>query len=167
MTAPAHGSETDTLRNALDAAGWRCTPQREAVYEQLCKVDHHPTAEEVFRGVREAIPNISLATVYKSLEALVACGLATKLGAGDGSARYDARKDDHYHLRDLRTGSVHDLPTAFDARLVDRLDPDLNHRLTERGFHVVGYRLELVGYFDDQPSLSDGEADHPGGTNGA
>jgi len=167
MTAPAHGSAIDTLRNALDDAGLRCTLQREAVYVQLCRVDHHPTAEEVFRGVRGAMPNISLATVYKSLEALVACGLATKLSAGDGSARYDARRDDHYHLRDLHTGVVHDLPTTFDAGLVDKLDPELNQRLADRGFHVVGYRLELVGYFDDPPRGCNGGADHHGGASGA
>lgn len=163
MTAPAQGIESDTLRCALEAAGWRCTAQRSAVYAQLCHIDHHPTAEEVFHGVRRSIPNISLATVYKSLEALVACGLVTKMSAGDGSARYDARSDHHYHLRDVRTGVVHDLPTPFDPELVDRLDPDLSRHLTERGFHVTGYRLELVGYFN----APEGVAHQGGSANGA
>ena len=77
---------------------------------------HHPTAEEVFQAVRAQIPKISLATVYKALEALVAIGVVDRLTAADGtgSARYDARSDDHYHFRCLRTGTVHDLPTRFD-----------------------------------------------------
>jgi Fur family peroxide stress response transcriptional regulator len=166
MTAPAHGHEPESLRDVLEAAGWRCTPQRTAVYTQLCRVDHHPTAEEVFRGVRRAIPNISLATVYKSLEALVVCGLVTKLSAGDGSARYDARCDHHYHLRDLRTGVIHDLPTAFDPGLVDKLDPDLTRQLAQRGFHLTAYRLELVGFFDESPTGHDDVGNgHPGASN--
>jgi Fe2+ or Zn2+ uptake regulation protein len=136
------------LRTALESAGWRCTPQREAVYAHLSRAPHHPTAEEVYQGVKATIPKISLATVYKALDALVAAGLATKLAAGDGSARYDARSDLHYHLRCLRSGAVEDLATPFDPDLIAKIDPDLAGQLERRGFHVTGYRLELVGYYD-------------------
>ncbi|MBX6311645.1 MAG: hypothetical protein IRY99_01780, partial [Isosphaeraceae bacterium] len=60
----------------------------------------------------------------------------------------------HYHLRCLRSGRVQDLPTPFDPDLITRLDPDLAARLRDQGFHVTGYRLELVGYFE-------GEGDDP------
>ncbi|MHC5537873.1 Fur family transcriptional regulator [Singulisphaera rosea] len=152
--------DPDGLRTVLEAAGWRYTAQRLAVYEHLSGAEHHPTAEDVFRGVRSRVPKISLATVYKALETLVACGLATKLTAGDGSARYDARSDHHYHLRCLHSGSVHDLPTQFDPDLIDKLDPDLTRELRQQGFRVTGYRLELVGYFDPSSAESgDGAVD--------
>ena len=88
----------------------------------------HPTAEDVYQAVRSRIPRISLATVYKALEALVAVGVATKLTAGIGGdrARYDARRDLHYHFRCLRSGTVHDLPTRFDPDLIAKLDPRLH-----------------------------------------
>jgi Fur family peroxide stress response transcriptional regulator len=81
---------------------------------------------------------------------LVASGLASRLTGGDGTARYDARPDRHYHLRCLASGAVRDLTTPFDPDLMDRIDPGLMPRLKEMGFRVTGYRLELVGYFDDQ-----------------
>jgi Fur family peroxide stress response transcriptional regulator len=142
----------DALRRSLEAAGLRCTPQRFAVYDQLCLIPHHPTAEEVFHAVRRDIPKISLATVYKALEALVEIGAATRLTAegATGSSRYDARSEAHYHFRCLRSGSVHDLPTPFDPDLLAKLDPHLAQQLDAEGFHVTGYRLELVGY-RDQP----------------
>jgi Fe2+ or Zn2+ uptake regulation protein len=140
--------DPEGLRAALDAAGWRCTPQRRAVYEHLSRAAHHPTAEEVYHGVRHEVPKISLATVYKALEALAASGVASKLTDGGGSARYDARSERHYHLRCLRSGSVQDLPTPFDPGLIDKLDPGLTEQLEKQGFHVTGYRLELVGYYD-------------------
>lgn len=143
--------DAEALRTVLETAGWRCTPQRLAVYGHLARADHHPTAEEVFHGVRTEIPRISLATVYKALEALVACGLATKLTEGDGSARYDARSEQHYHLRCLRSGSVLDLPTPYDPDLIAKLDPGLTRSLKDQGFQVTGYRLELVGYFEGEP----------------
>ena len=140
----------DALQKALEAAGLRCTPQRLAVYDQLSRELHHPTAEDAFHAVRFAIPKISLATVYKALEALVAIGAATRLTASDGtgSARYDARSEEHYHFRCLRTGTVYDLPTRFDPDLIARLDPHLAEDLEQKGFRVTGYRLELVGYLD-------------------
>ena len=157
MMPPALGPVE--LRTALETAGWRCTPQRLAVYQNLHDAENHPTAEEVYHGVKASIPKISLATVYKALEALVASGVATKLTAGDGSARYDARHDRHYHLRCLRSGAVHDLPTPFDPDLIDKLDPNLTQLLESQGFRVTGYRLELMGYFDDaHPSAAPSEA---------
>ena len=87
----SHALNPDAVREALEAAGRRCTPQRLAVYDHLSRDDRHPTAEDVYNAVKLSIPNVSLATVYKALETLVACNLASKLTAGDGSARYDAR----------------------------------------------------------------------------
>ncbi len=145
------------LREALVRAGCRWTRQRAAVYSCLEKVDHHPTVEEICTAVRQQLPNISLATVYKALEALVAAKLATKLTYGDGSARYDCRGEDHYHLRDIETGEVRDLPTDFDPALLDKLDPRLVRRLAEDGFQVTGYRLEVLGRYDHRASS---QADH-------
>ena len=67
------------LRQALQENGHRCTDQRAAVYRLVARSRVHPTAEDVFLGVRTEVPGISLATVYKSLETLVGCGLAKKL----------------------------------------------------------------------------------------
>lgn len=132
-------------RAALEASGARFTRQRAAVYEHVLGVDDHPTAEEVYQSVRRRLPRISLATVYKALEALVQAGLAHKLAGGDGSARYDCRAEEHYHLRDLKTGEVRDLPVDYDPGLLEKLDPGLIERLRREGFEVTGYRLEVVG----------------------
>ena len=126
-----------------------------AVYNDLSRAataQVHPTAEDVYQGVRRDLPSISLATVYKALEAMVASHLVTKLPAGDGDgwARYDARLESHYHLRCLKTGAVQDLPTPFDPELIAKLDPDLGRSLRDRGFQLTGYRLELVGFFTDE-----------------
>lgn len=135
------------VRQALERAGCRFTTQRGAVFTYLEKIDSHPTAEEVYKAVRTELPRISLATVYKALEALVEAELATKLTNGDGSARYDCRAEDHYHLRDVSTGEVRDLPASFDANLLAKLDPTLVPRLAADGFEVTGYRLEVLGRY--------------------
>src|SRR5260370_40460188 len=137
-------AEPRELRRALDEAGLRLTRQRTAVFQYLRSVESHPTAEEVYAAVRREIPHISLATVYKSLEALVESHLATKLAYADGPARYDCRCDAHYHIRCLKTGQVRDLPTAFDADRLDKLDPSLIESPRSKGFAVTNYRLVWV-----------------------
>lgn len=136
------------LRRALEEAGWRFTRQRAEVFAYLRSVHFHPTAEQVYKAVQRRIPKISLATVYKALEALVNARLAVKLPDADGPARYDCRTDAHYHFRCLKSGDVHDLPTPFDPRLPEQLDPNLVESLRRQGFHVTGHRLELIGYFE-------------------
>ncbi len=128
------------LRAALESTGHRFTEQRAAVYRFLSGTTSHPNADEVFQEVRGQVPGISLATVYKSLETLVNCGLAAKLSYSDGSARYDARMDLHHHARCISCGRVMDVPGH---RLGDELK-GLSRGLD--GFSVLGYRLELTGF---------------------
>lgn len=135
------------VRDALRAAGCRYTAQRVAVYAYLEQAHHHPTAIDVYEAVRRRHRSISLATVYNALEALVASRLANKLSGESGSARYDCGGQEHYHLRDLRTGEVQDLPIEFDAKLLQKLSPGLIEQLAHEGFQVSGYRLEVLGRF--------------------
>jgi Fur family peroxide stress response transcriptional regulator len=138
------------LRLALERAGRRYTRQRAAVCAYLRGVLFHPTAEHVFAAVRREIPHISLGTVYKALEALVAAGVASRLDSAAGPARYDGRSDTHYHYRCDRTGEVCDLPLSYDPQLLERIAPNLVDELRGRGFVVTGHRLELVGHFVPQ-----------------
>jgi Fur family transcriptional regulator, peroxide stress response regulator len=131
-------SET-ALREVLASHGQRFTEQRAAVYRFLCGTGDHPTADEVFVAVRSQIADISLATVYKALETLVSCDLAVKLTYGDGSARYDARTDEHFHARCLDCGSVRDVQSASVIGSLPQIEPS-------DGFRVQGYRVEVVGY---------------------
>lgn len=140
-------SEEAELRQALESSGWRYTHQRAAVFHYLRAIDTHPTAEQVFAGVRQLLPNISLATVYKALEALVDVGLGARVPDPKGPMRYDGRSEAHYHIRCERTGRVQDLPIPYDASMVERLAPDLIEQLRRQGFKVTGHRIEILGQY--------------------
>ncbi len=127
------------LREKLDVQGAHFTRQRAAVFDYLGRANHHPTAEEVFLAVKQELPKISLATIYKNLEALVACGAASKLNSGDGAARYDIRTDHHYHSRCLKCGRITDLEPEADRQLLRLVKPP-------KWFKVEDYRVEILGY---------------------
>jgi Fur family transcriptional regulator, peroxide stress response regulator len=145
--APAAQISSETLRHALADAGWRYTRQREAVFRHLQAAHDHPTADQIYAAVRRQIPTISLATVYKALEALVEAHLATKLPDAGGPARFESHSQPHYHARCIKTGRILDLAVPFDTGLLGKLDPHLIERLEKKGFQVTGYRLELLGQF--------------------
>ena len=128
------------LRQTLRQNGHRYTDQRAAVFRLVARSRVHPTAEDVFLDVRTEVPGISLATVYKSLETLVSCGLAKKLNPADGSARFCGRTEPHHHARCLACGSVSDVAGELGDSEIATLRSQIN------GFHLVGYDLELTGY---------------------
>ncbi len=131
------------LRRTLQENGHRHTDQRAAVFRLVSRSRVHPTAEDVFLGVRTEVPGISLATVYKSLETLVSCGLAKKLNPADGSARCCGRTEPHHHARCLACGSVSDVAGELAPAELAALRSQTN------GFHLVSYELELTGYCSD------------------
>ena len=95
------------------------TPQRIAVYEQLLKSEEHPTPEAIFKAVRRSMPSLSLATIYKSLDALEKLGLIQAVQIDSDSRRYDANMNQHHHLVCTKCGAVADF---YDERL-DRVKP--------------------------------------------
>ncbi len=130
----------EALRDALRDHGQRLTPQRAAVYQVLAASRSHPNAEEVYHAVRRVNPGISLATVYKSLEALVGCGLALKLAYADGSARYDGQMEPHHHARCDGCGRVFDVAAGPEQEALDAL------RRGVEGFVVTDLRVQLSGF---------------------
>ena len=131
------------LRRTLQENGHRYTDQRAAVFRLVARSRVHPTAEDVFLSVRTEVPGISLATVYKSLETLVSCGLAKKLNPADGSARFCGRIEPHHHARCLACGGVSDVSGELGGLDIATL------RAQAKGFDLVGYELELTGYCSD------------------
>src|ERR1035441_959110 len=75
------------LNERLTTGVFRFTPQRQQVYDVLIQKRDHPTAEEVFIRAKQAMPDISMATVYNCLDALVQCGLVRQVQLERGATR--------------------------------------------------------------------------------
>jgi Fur family ferric uptake transcriptional regulator len=87
----------------------RMTQQRRVILEELNKLTCHPTAEELHRIVRERLPKISIATVYRNLERLSEEGMIWKMNLAGSQRRFDATTANHYHIRCSVCGRVDDL----------------------------------------------------------
>jgi Fur family iron response transcriptional regulator len=98
------------IEQRLRKAGVQATAQRIAICRYvLCEADH-PTAEEVKKWADENFPKLSLATVYNTLNTLVAAGLLREFKfAHMDKVVYDANVEPHFHFVDESTGQVFDL----------------------------------------------------------
>src|SRR5690242_5668928 len=98
MSRVEHNKSDKLLSEQLSTSGFRFTPQRQHVYEVLMEERDHPTAEEVFIRAKREMPDISMATVYNCLDALVQCGMARQVNVDRGATRFCPNMQEHCHF---------------------------------------------------------------------
>jgi Fur family peroxide stress response transcriptional regulator len=128
----------EELQRRCRAQGIPVTLQRRLVLEAVLDLNCHPTANQVYDFLQVRQANVSRATVYRTLEALVELELISKTGHPGGVIRYDGRIELHHHLVCLRCDAVIDIT---DVRLDELPIPDTS----AFGFEVKDCRLQLQG----------------------
>lgn len=98
MTAVEQRQARGSLSARLSTRGLRLTRQRERVYRVLLQKQDHPTADEVFLRAKREMPELSLATVYNCLDALVRCRLVRKVQLHHGASRFCPNMQEHCHF---------------------------------------------------------------------
>ena|SRR5436190_11298501 len=99
----------DQLTTVLHERGQRVTPQRIVINRALRELDRHVTAEEVLAAVTDRLPNVSLPTVYSTLDLFEELGLVHRIGVSQGALLYDPRPQPHDHMVCDNCGKVEDL----------------------------------------------------------
>jgi Fe2+ or Zn2+ uptake regulation protein len=103
------------LTEALRSRGQRVTPQRLVIHRILREMNRHVSADELLTEVSERLPNVSLPTVYSTLELLEELGLVQRVGEIGGRVLFDSRLDDHHHVVCESCGRVEDIDAAVDS----------------------------------------------------
>ena len=112
---------TPDLLSRLRQREWRLTPQRRVVAEVLAGEHIHLTAEQVHDRAQRRLPEISRATVYNTLNELVAVGEVAEVDVTDGPKRYDPNiAPAHDHLVCESCHTIRDVPRAGDPPTVSK-----------------------------------------------
>jgi Fur family ferric uptake transcriptional regulator len=121
-------------------SGIRLTSQRRTILEVLDESETHLDAEAVYQNAKARDPNISLATVYRTLSVLTRLGLIQQrhLIPDDQRGYYEIADRQHFHFTCISCGQV----IEFDTPLIAQLRHELAHEL---GLEVVDARLYLEG----------------------
>jgi Fe2+ or Zn2+ uptake regulation protein len=107
------------LSTALRERGMRVTPQRVVLHRALLELDRHVTADELLDAVSERLPNVSLPTIYATLDLLEELGMVRRVQRA-GTTLFDPRTDSHHHLICTSCGSIEDLDSDLDTGALER-----------------------------------------------
>ncbi len=117
-----------------DKPGFRMTPQRAGILRFLDGNRTHPSAEDIYARLRRKFPGMSFATVYNTLQSLLALGGLTEIKIDGARARFDPDTRPHSHLMCVSCGAIADLPA-----------PRLRPAGAPRGFKVLRCNVEFYG----------------------
>jgi len=109
----------DELSTALRERGMRVTPQRVVLHRALRELDRHVTADELLDAVGDRLPNVSLPTIYATLDLLEELGMVRRVQRA-GTTLFDPRTESHHHLVCTACGSIEDLDSDLDTDTLER-----------------------------------------------
>ncbi len=115
----------------------RNTKQLEVIWNAIKEDTSHPTADQVYARVRQRFPNVSLGTVYRNLQKLVADERLQILMIGRAQ-HFDPLVERHQHFICEKCGRVFDV-------LVDTRDEIKPAKLPHAGFKVTSHQLAFYG----------------------
>ncbi len=129
----------DRIEKLCLEKGMRMTDQRRVVARILSESSDHPDVDELYHRAERLDPNISIATVYRTVRLFEEAGILARHEFRDGRSRYEEATESHHdHLIDMKTGQV----VEFMDGEIERLQALIARRL---GYRLVDHRLELYG----------------------
>ncbi len=118
-------------------SGLKMTEQRRVIARVLSDSSDHPDVELLHKRAHKVDPNISIATVYRTVKLFEESGIIERHDFGDGRARYEEMPNTHHdHLINVQTGEVVEFSNEEIEKLQERIARDL-------GYELVDHRLEL------------------------
>jgi Fur family peroxide stress response transcriptional regulator len=130
-------ARVDQMVERCRGEGMNMTPQRVIIYRALLEALDHPSPEALRDRVKEQLPAVSLATIYKTLDVLVELGLASEVPVTGNTKRYDGNMGRHHHLVCDHCGHVED----YDDMALSKLKLPR----TPGGFHPQSLRIHIHG----------------------
>lgn len=129
-----------TIESALRHHGYKVTPQRRIVINEILNTHEHLTPAAIYDRVEKEHPGIGLVTIYRTLEILEDLGLICETHSGHSCRSYLMRQSNQHH---------HHLICSDCGKVVDFGDcglEELENRLAEKsGFKINSHLLEFSG----------------------
>ena len=123
--------------------GLKVTPQRIAILEVVYNLKNHPTTENIIESIRKNNPNISVGTIYKTMETFAEKGIIKKMSTEKDITRYETVSRKHHHLYCPRPERIEDF---YDEELDKLIVNYLSHKNIP-DFKVEDIKIQIIGEF--------------------
>ena len=120
------------LKALLEDSELKITPQRLAILKELEKKGH-ASIEEVYENIKEIFPSISLATIYKNINALKEAGIICEV-CSPYKNKYEINKGEHGHFICAKCGDIEDF------ELTDEMIKSIENKYpnTKKDIYIYG-----------------------------
>jgi Fur family ferric uptake transcriptional regulator len=128
--------EERIFRNSLTSRDLKFTPERYIILKEVFQRHDHFEAEDLLSSIKKKGGRASRATIYRTLELLVQCGLLEMVDLGGNSHHYEhvLGHQHHDHLVCEKCGRI----IEFTHRRLEKLKEKVCHEMDFDGrFHTL------------------------------
>lgn len=128
----------ERFKQICKAHGFKVTPQRMIIYEELLKNRDHPSTDMLYQRIKAIFPTISFDTVHRTLLTFAEIGVATIIEGTGNPKRFDSNLDKHHHFQCVRCQKLFDIYYASYDNLP--IPPEIQSR-----FQILTQSVRLEG----------------------
>lgn len=137
----SHNSKNHNIfKDLLKEKGLKWTPERRAIYDQVCTMSSHFDADELLFRLRQHKSRISKGSVYRTIKLLEQTGIIRPVVFTERHTHYERVLDrkHHSHLICLKCGRIIEF---FKPKLAE----GLSEVYKEYSFREIGHKIETTG----------------------
>ena len=148
--------EQQRFESFLRSRQLKLTGERLDLVAEVFGQSHHFDADQLHMALKQKGKAISRATVYRTLDLLVQCGLVRKSSFGDHHAHYEAaQKDEHHdHLICLNCDAIIEYFRADLEALQDQICREHDFQPMHHSHQIFGLCRACQGKTTDGPTLA-------------
>ncbi|CCI85902.1 ferric uptake regulator [Lactobacillus pasteurii DSM 23907 = CRBIP 24.76] len=124
----------------------KATKPRLRILNYLIENHNHPTADMIYKDLSQETDPLNRATVYNTLNSLIAVGIVIEIKNGDNSSHYDFFVEPHFHIICKSCGRIADVYYPHFDEIEDTMRSNAEK---QTGFKTSSSHLEIFGLCPD------------------
>ena len=146
LTSETEEKVKDLFSSFLEEKGLRKTPERFAILEEVYTVDEHFDVDSLYIHMKNKKYSVSRATIYNTMEHLLACKLITRHQFGKNLAKFEKsyafKQHDHLICSDCE--SVFEFCDPRIQQIQTMMGDILNFTVTNHSLNLYGKCNRLI-----------------------
>ncbi len=120
--------------------GLKLTKQRRLILEKFVSLDRHVTPDEMLTLLKPDMPNLGLATLYRTMKLFVQAGIAHERRFADGLTRYEYAVEGEHHDHIICTDCGYII--EFEDEIIEERQRLVSQKY---GIDIQSHRLDIYG----------------------